>query len=293
MGDGDGWVRCELGHRHWGRFGAAGLLIKDGDSFVLQHRAPWTHEGDTWGIPGGARDSHEDAVQAATREAAEEAALDPASVRATGLLVDDHGGWSYTTVVARPQHPINPHAANAESTQIRWWQEAEIAALPLHRGFAGTWRRLRRVKPPLALIVDSRAMLPGSGTTPDEAVPREEWWNRLFDLARFGVVDDSRVDAHSGPPLDILLPRVTVLGAEGPAAGVTDEWWRDAVSGQPVVDPAEIATEVERACLAALENDERVLVVSDSPLPAVSHAVTRLTAADLLALARNRASKPG
>ena len=27
QGDGDGWVECSLGHRHWGRFGAAGLLL--------------------------------------------------------------------------------------------------------------------------------------------------------------------------------------------------------------------------------------------------------------------------
>ena len=62
MGDGDGWVQCALGHRHWGRFGAAGLLVNADRDFVLQHRAPWTHEGGTWGLPGGARDSHEDVV---------------------------------------------------------------------------------------------------------------------------------------------------------------------------------------------------------------------------------------
>ena len=26
-GDGDGWIECGLGHRHWGLFGAAGLLL--------------------------------------------------------------------------------------------------------------------------------------------------------------------------------------------------------------------------------------------------------------------------
>ena len=54
-GDGNGWVVCSLGHRHWGRFGAAGILITDGDAVVLQHRAAWTHEGGTWAVPGGAR----------------------------------------------------------------------------------------------------------------------------------------------------------------------------------------------------------------------------------------------
>jgi 8-oxo-dGTP diphosphatase len=52
VGDGNGWVVCAAGHRHWGRFGAAGLLISDGFNVLLQHRAAWTHEGDTWAVPG-------------------------------------------------------------------------------------------------------------------------------------------------------------------------------------------------------------------------------------------------
>ncbi len=42
------------------------------NKILMQHRAPWVHNGDTWGIPGGARDSHESAVEAAIREAHEE-----------------------------------------------------------------------------------------------------------------------------------------------------------------------------------------------------------------------------
>ena len=71
--DGNGWVRCELGHRHWGRFGAAGLLaFVTGGPVLLQRRTWWSHHGGTWGLPGGARDSHESALGAALREAAEE-----------------------------------------------------------------------------------------------------------------------------------------------------------------------------------------------------------------------------
>ena len=146
-GDGNGWVVCALGHRHWGRFGAAGLLITDGVRVVLQHRAPWTHEGGTWALPGGARDSHEDVVTAALREAAEEGALDPDTVRPIAEWVDDHGGWSYTTVVAAAVSEIEPVAANAESLEIRWWQIAEVDDLPLHSGFAGAWPHLRTLLP--------------------------------------------------------------------------------------------------------------------------------------------------
>src|ERR1700722_6266549 len=124
-GDVDGCVHCSLGRRHWGLFGAAGVLISDGQRAILQHRAPWTHEGDTWGLPGGARDSHEDAVTTALREAMEEAAIPASAIEPVALRVDDHGGWSYTTVLARPRSVLSPHAANAESTEIRWWTEAE------------------------------------------------------------------------------------------------------------------------------------------------------------------------
>jgi 8-oxo-dGTP pyrophosphatase MutT (NUDIX family) len=142
-GDGNGWVHCAVGHRHWGRFGAAGLLISDGSRVLLQHRAAWTHEGDTWAVPGGARDSHEDPVTAALREAAEETTLDPSAITVVREWVDDHGGWSYTTVVARcdAQVPVAP--VNAESTATTWWPIEEVETLPLHRGFAASWPALR------------------------------------------------------------------------------------------------------------------------------------------------------
>ena len=146
-GDGNGWVVCRRGHRHWGRFGAAGILITDGSRVVLQHRAAWTHEGGTWAVPGGARDSHEDAVAAALREAVEETTLDPAAVRPYDAWTDEHGGWSYTTVLARADPAIEIVPANAESVAVRWWDLAEVAALPLHSGFAAAWPHLRALLP--------------------------------------------------------------------------------------------------------------------------------------------------
>ncbi len=143
MGDGNGWVVCAAGHRHWGRFGAAGLLISDGSNVLLQHRAAWTHEGDTWAVPGGARDSHEDALAAALREAAEETSLDTAAVRPVSEFVDEHGGWSYTTIVARARLTGDVQPVNAESTAVRWWPIGSVSALVLHRGFAAAWPALR------------------------------------------------------------------------------------------------------------------------------------------------------
>src|ERR1700712_5042607 len=94
-GDGDGWVVSDTGSAHWGRFGAAGLLLRaprpDGSPAVLlQHRAPWSHQGGTWGLPGGARDSHESPEEAAVREAHEEAGLlaDQVTVRTTVVTAE-------------------------------------------------------------------------------------------------------------------------------------------------------------------------------------------------------------
>lgn len=86
-GDGNGWVVSASGDRRWGRYGAAGLLLRAADPadpdtplVLLQHRAVWTASGDTWALPGGARDSHEDAATAALRETEEEAEIRPDDV---------------------------------------------------------------------------------------------------------------------------------------------------------------------------------------------------------------------
>lgn len=147
IGDGNGWTRCALGHRHWGVHGAAGLMLRSRDPggevrILMQHRAAWTAHGDTWGLPGGARDSHESAREAALREAAEETGIPAAMVRLVDEVVDDHGGWSYVTVIAEAPHLLSVRA-NAESEALRWVREAAVEALELHPGFARTWPILR------------------------------------------------------------------------------------------------------------------------------------------------------
>jgi 8-oxo-dGTP diphosphatase len=154
-GDGNGWVRCSHGHRHWGRFGAAGLLVTDGASVLLQHRAAWTHEGDTWAVPGGARDSNEEPITAALREAAEETSLDLEAIEPYGEWVDDHGGWSYTTIVARGASGLTVVAINPESAAIRWWRLDEVVLLPLHHGFAASWPTLRTLIETWGIVIET------------------------------------------------------------------------------------------------------------------------------------------
>jgi 8-oxo-dGTP diphosphatase len=143
VGDGNGWVHCTCGHRHWGVYGAAGILLTDGEHVMLQHRATWTHEGGSWAVPGGARDSHETTIEAALREAVEETSLDPSGVAPFAEWVDDHGNWSYTTIIARATLDPGVRSTNAESTEVRWWPLDAVPALPLHWGFAGAWPHLR------------------------------------------------------------------------------------------------------------------------------------------------------
>jgi 8-oxo-dGTP diphosphatase len=147
-GNGDGWIRCAHGHRHWGRFGAAGLLLRfrppvDEPLVLLQHRALWSHHGGTWGLPGGARDRHETAEQAALREASEETTLDVARlVVVPPPLVDDHGGWSYTTLLAESPDLAPIATRGAEGISLRWVPETRVTELPLHPGFGASWPRL-------------------------------------------------------------------------------------------------------------------------------------------------------
>jgi 8-oxo-dGTP diphosphatase len=148
IGDGNGWVRCSQGHRHWGKHGAAGLLVRHRDQstgahVLLQHRAAWSHHGDTWGLPGGARDSHETPEQAALREAVEEAGIAVDLLLLGNTYTDDHGGWSYVTVLADATAMSPVHAQNFESVELRWVAIDDVERLPLHPGFAATWPHLQ------------------------------------------------------------------------------------------------------------------------------------------------------
>jgi 8-oxo-dGTP pyrophosphatase MutT (NUDIX family) len=132
------WATCALGHPHWGRRGAAGLLLADRGTVLLQLRARWAHQGDTWSIPGGARERGESAVDAALREAREEMSIRDRDVDVRSSYVASCGGWEYETVLAVPAGPV--HVTHLpESVDHVWATLDEVGQLPLHPAFREAW----------------------------------------------------------------------------------------------------------------------------------------------------------
>ena len=96
-----------------------GLLALDAERGVLlQHRVSWSHFGDTWALPGGARHEGESATDGALREAAEEAGVPDAADPPAPLSVLDLGYWSYTTLVGDVIEPFEPTISDPESREL-------------------------------------------------------------------------------------------------------------------------------------------------------------------------------
>lgn len=145
--DGDGWVACRCGSRHWGLNGAAGLVLfrpgPAGPEVLLQHRADWVHDGGTWAVPGGARDSHESPVVAALREAGEEVGVQARHVEVSGTLAGtDHEDWRYDYVLALAGADAEVRVANGETADLGWVPVDRVPGLPLHHGLARDWQML-------------------------------------------------------------------------------------------------------------------------------------------------------
>jgi 8-oxo-dGTP diphosphatase len=115
---------------------------------LLQHRSGHVHEGGTWAMPGGARDSHEDVVTAALREAAEEVAVDPADVAVLACVRGlDHVDWSYTYVIGSTGTTTVARRATFETVDLAWVPVTGTPpdGRPLHGSLAADWTRLSAV----------------------------------------------------------------------------------------------------------------------------------------------------
>jgi 8-oxo-dGTP diphosphatase len=246
--DGNGWVRCDLGHRHWGRHGAAGLLayVAGGGPVLLQQRTWWSHHGGTWGMPGGARDSHESVLAAALREADEECGVPPELVRPRAIFSDDHGGWSYTTVLAEAADAFEVQSDYDETEDVAWVPVSKVPALSLHPGFAEHWAQLRDALEPLTIIVDGANVV---GSRPDG------WWRDRAGAA-LRLRDELEPLARNGTS---RLPGEIVHGDGTDGAG-------PALAGQP--RPEDRRGRLRAAVLEMTWLPDIVLVVEGAARPA-------------------------
>lgn len=204
-------------------------MLTDGERVVLQHRAPWSHLGGTWALPGGALHPGETPVQGALREAAEEAGVDAASVRVLATSALHHPDWSYTTVIARATPGTPVAATDHESLAIAWSPVEAVTDRPLLPAFADAWPTLRSMLDGDPTVVVDGANVVGS--RPDG------WWRDRRGAAErlLSQLDDV---AGRGVPADLLgLPGETWwpswhLVTEGAARGV-ESTERVAVTSAP------------------------------------------------------------
>lgn len=180
----DGFLLCSCGRRHWGLSGAGGICAlrayEGRIQVLLQLRAPWSHSGGTWAIPGGAIEWRESAFSGALREFCEETGIEPHCVQPyqpekTALIHDvqdehinhisshtliekrpdlyahaevapcvllDHGDWSYSTFLVNCPDDVEIRPNN-ESTQLRWFDIDGELPSPLHPSFERAWPLLR------------------------------------------------------------------------------------------------------------------------------------------------------
>lgn len=156
------WAHCHLGHRHWGRRGAAGVLLVRGGLVMLQERGR-VQLGGTWSIPGGAIEAGETPEQAARREAWEEVGL--RDLEPFAAHVADCGGWAYTTFLATSRG--GRLRGGWETARLTWFEHGSVHGLAdLHPGFAASWPALQ-------------ALLSGTADEGSRASPRRRVWRNI------------------------------------------------------------------------------------------------------------------
>ena len=247
-GDGNGWVVSAGGDRRWGRFGAAGLLLRAADPsdpdtplVLLQHRAVWTASGDTWALPGGARDSYEDAPGAALRETEEEAEIRPADVvvraevvtsRMPGTVWHRPGlDMRHAAEMLRRLRPDQRHDEELDESGPGGAVDSGTDASGAD-AVSGAVRR-PRVLPPL--VQESTDAVEWTYTTviadaprPLETVPNNEslelrWVpeTRVAELPLMPAFAQAWANGLRSEPVELVVDVANVLGSR------PDGWWRD------------------------------------------------------------------
>jgi 8-oxo-dGTP pyrophosphatase MutT (NUDIX family) len=99
-------------------------------------------------VPGGALNQDEAPLAGALREFAEEVGVDLADFTVVGVHEDDHGGWSYWTVVVEVSERFTATLENWETAATDWIAAHHLPALDLLPPFRATLTRLGLLPPP-------------------------------------------------------------------------------------------------------------------------------------------------
>lgn len=140
---GDGFIVLADGSARWGRFGAAGVLARCGEHVFVAQRSLHCHNGGTWAIPGGALDLDETPIEGALREFAEEIGHHLTGFELVDVFEDDHGGWSYWTVIVDVPEPFDPPVdLHWETAAAAWVPLGELHTYDLFPAFRDTLLKL-------------------------------------------------------------------------------------------------------------------------------------------------------
>jgi len=128
----------------WGNMGAGAIFMaKDTGRILLAHRSASVEQPNTWGVWGGAIDKGERPIEAATREAQEEAGITPNPENIIPLYVFKHqSGFQYFNYLILVDHEFEPKSGDAHAweTQGHEWATFGKWPSPLHFGVEGILR---------------------------------------------------------------------------------------------------------------------------------------------------------
>jgi len=194
----------------------------------------------------------------------------PGAVRIEGVLIDDHGGWSYETLIASARSAFPVRAASREATEARWVPTGSVESLPLHPGFAEAWPVIRDALQPVTVIVDGANVMGAraDGWWRDRAGAAVRLHDELARLSTRGVT--SFPDGAAGPALDRWFPHI-VLVIEGAARAAADRLAARSGYGPKaddgvVVVAARGSGDDTVAALAAETDGRRLVVTADREL---------------------------
>ncbi|MEV6504173.1 NUDIX hydrolase [Streptomyces prunicolor] len=114
---------------------ASAIVVDDSGRILLQRR----RDNDMWALPGGAMNIGESLPECAVRETREETGFDVEIIGIVGTYTNPRHVFAYDDGEVRQEFSVcflarpvaGQLAVSEESTDVRWFQPAEVDALPM------------------------------------------------------------------------------------------------------------------------------------------------------------------